>query len=231
MIAEELVAPGRNSTDDSTQQLTYMEGEVTQRLLDTPVKLPPVRKDCKYHLYCSPYTARDATQQLAEQLKDEYLPTLTWTEDPRQLSTCEHMVILLTDDMWTRQGASEAFAHEVCEAMRQGVHRLLVHEVPGARLKDNEERHACSFEQIIATTPKHVCQARLYNEIAQNVADAELRKVGLAKMAIKLAEGSGSRSEWTFEPDEPEPDVVRLAVRRLPRHRLHTFRPCACSEH
>jgi len=129
-----------------------------------------------------------------------------------QLSACEHMVILLTDDMWTRQGASEAFAHEVCEAMRHGVHRLLVHEVPGARIGDNEDRHACSFEQIIATSPKHVCQAQLYNEIAQNVVGGTLRAAGLAKTAMKLAGGSGSRSEWTYEPEEPEPDVVEVIV-------------------
>jgi hypothetical protein len=109
-------------------QLTYMDDEVTQRLLEAPVKLPPVRKDCKYHLYCSPYAARHTSQELAEQLKKEYLPSLTWTEDPHQLTACERMLVLLTDDMWTRQGASESFAHEVCEAMRQGVHRLLVHE-------------------------------------------------------------------------------------------------------
>jgi hypothetical protein len=107
--------------------------------------------------------------------------------------------------------------------MRHGVHRLLVHEVPGARLGDNEERHACSFEQIIATTPKHVYQASLYNEIAQNVVGGTLRAAGLAKMAIKLAEGSGSRNQWTYEPNEPLPDVVRY----MPA----ATQPCMCDEH
>jgi hypothetical protein len=142
------------------------------------------------------------------------------------------MVILLTDDMWTRQGASESFAHEVGEAMRQGVHRLLVHEVPGARKGDNEERHACSFEQIIATTPKHVCQAQLYNEIAQNAVGGTLRAAGLAKMAMKLAEGGGMRSEWTYEPDEPAPDVVRRAPAAMqPRWRIPRWYPTADCPH
>jgi hypothetical protein len=51
----------------------------------------------------------------------------------------------------------------------------------------------------------------LYDKIAQNVAGGTLRAAGLAKMAIKLAEGSGTRKQWTYEPDEPYPDVVRHA--------------------
>jgi hypothetical protein len=82
-------------------------------------------------------------------------------------------------------------------------------------------RHACSFEQIIATTPTHICEALLYNEIAQNVVGGTLRAAGLAKMAIKLAEGSGTRNQWTYEPDEPHPDVVRYAPAAI--------QPCTCA--
>ena len=38
---------------------------------------------------------------------------------------------------------SDAFAHEVCDAMRAGVHRLLVHEVRGARLDDEAASKLC----------------------------------------------------------------------------------------
>jgi hypothetical protein len=36
----------------------------------------------------------------------------------------------------------------------------------------------------------------LYDETAQNVVGGTLRAAGLAKMAIKLAEGSGMRNQW-----------------------------------
>jgi hypothetical protein len=44
-----------------------------------------------------------------------------------------------------------------------------VHEVPGARLGDNETRHATTFEQIMASTPMDLYDARLYDEIAMNM--------------------------------------------------------------
>jgi hypothetical protein len=55
-----------------------------------------------------------------------------------------------------------------------------------------------------------------------------LRAAGLAKMAIKLAEGSGTRNQWTYEPDEPYADVVRHAptarqpLALVPDRRQHT---------
>ena len=54
---------------------------------------------------------------------------------------------------------------QVTAAMRQGVHLLLIHEVPGARLGDNEARHACIFEHFFEdhTTPKHLLKAGIYN--------------------------------------------------------------------
>ena len=52
--------------------------------------------------------------------------------------------------------------------MRLGVHLLLIHEVPGARLGDNEARHACVFEHFFDddTTPKHLLKAGIYNSSA-----------------------------------------------------------------
>jgi hypothetical protein len=51
--------------------------------------------------------------------------------------------------------------------MRRGVHRMLVHEVEGARMGD--DRGACAFADIIDATPGHLCDARLYGEIAMNL--------------------------------------------------------------
>ena len=147
---------------------------------------------------------------MAQELKEQFLPAISWTSNPRLLRQCEHMLVPLTSDMWTRGSASDAFAHELCEAMRRGVHRLIVHEVPGARYGDNEERHACSFDQLIGDltgdidgAPRYLLDAGLYNEIAMNVGGDEWRAAGLAKMAQQLAKGSGTREQWTCDPKDP----------------------------
>jgi hypothetical protein len=180
-----------------------MDDEVVQHLLRTPVpeRLPQVRGDCKFHIYCSPHDPGGVAQQLAEKLSSTYLPQLKWTAEPEQLPQCEHMLIVLTAETWSLGNKSNQFAHEVCTAMRCGVHRLLVHEVPGARLGDNEARHAIAFGEIKAMTPAHLHM--LYSEIAQNLGGGEWRDSGLAKMALELAKNSKKRDYWRYDVLEP----------------------------
>jgi len=197
-IAERLL-PSHNSFGS---QATYIPGTVVHRLEQAHAKLL-AHPECTFHLYCSSNSPRDGAAQIANALKQTFLPGLTWTADPSQLALCEHMLVPLTSETWTRGETSREFVCEVCQAMRLGVHRLLVHEVPGARLGDNEERHATSFAQIIADTPTHLNDAQLYNQIAENLAGGEWREVGLAKMALQLAKGSGQREQWVVAVDEP----------------------------
>jgi len=195
LIAERLL-PNAPQAASPYRQTAYMRGEIVQQVKGK-LKLPAVRVDCEFHLYLSPSSPGGGTAGLniAEELK-ALLPTLTWTDDPAKLASCEHMPVLLTSETWTRGEASDAYARDVCRAMRQGVHRLLVHEVVGARHGDNEARHAISFEQIIGETPRHLFEAKLYNEIAQNLGGGEWREAGLAKMAAQLCKGSGTREQW-----------------------------------
>ena len=205
-----------------TERTYYMQGEIVQQLKRSPVKLR-AREDCEFHVFCSPSSPGNAVQMVQE-LTDMFLPTLTWTDDPARLADCEHMLVVLTDDMWTRGVASSAFAHELCDAMRTGVHRLLVHEVPGARLGDNEGRHACTFDQIIGNMLtidaagfkfKYLMDdGGLYNEIAMNVGSDEWREVGLAKIASQLATGSGTRDKWICEINEPGGHADDLGLAR-----------------
>ena len=183
------------ATESPYQQLTYMKGEIVQQVKGQ-LELPAVRADCRFHLYISPNSPGDGARGVARALQ-ALLPSLTWTSDPLQLATCEHMIVLLTSKTWTRGEASDKFAAEVGEAMRKGVHRWLFHEVVGARCGDNEARHATSFENIIGATPKHIRGAQLYNEIAMNLGGGEWREAGLAKAARQLCKGSGTREQWT----------------------------------
>ena len=203
LIAERVLQPLNTAVVLPYEQRVYMEGEIV-RQVKGKLDLPPVRQDCSFHVYLSPSSPGDAAlSSIAEELKAKFLPTLTWTAERSQLAQCEHMLVLLTAETWTRADESDAFAEDVCEAMRKGVHRLLVHEVVGARVGDNEARHAASFAEIIGATPGHVRDAQLYNEIAQNLGGAEWREAGLAKMAKQLCKGSGTREQWQVNVGAP----------------------------
>ena len=84
----------------------------------------------------------------------------------------------LRDSSPPRGETSDGFAREVCDAMREGVHRFLIHEVPGARKGDKEKRHSCEFERFFMddTTPKFLLKAKIYGEIAMNLAGDEWRR-------------------------------------------------------
>ena len=110
-----------------------------------------------------------------------------------ELEVCEHMLLYLTDATWTRGSESAAFAHEVCEAMRMGVHLLLCHEFPSV-LGDNQKRHACTFNEFFRDgwTPRWLLKddSFLYNQIAIALKGGPWREAGLAKLAKELGPDS-----------------------------------------
>ena len=55
-------------------------------------------------------------------------PTLFATTNIDRLTECDHMVLYLTGQTWTRGTASEALAAELTKAMDEGIHILLAHE-------------------------------------------------------------------------------------------------------
>ena len=103
--------------------------------------------------------------------------------------------VLLNTITWTRGEGSETFVEEVTNAMGIGVHCLLIHEVPGAQMGDNEVRNACVFERFFDddTTPKILLKMGLYNEIAMNLAGGTLRLAGLIKTCQTIAAGGDER--------------------------------------
>jgi hypothetical protein len=50
------------------------------------------------------------------------------TTDTDRLAQCEHLLLYLNSQTWTRGDRSEAFAEIVRRAMDLGVHLLLAHE-------------------------------------------------------------------------------------------------------
>ena len=124
-----------------------------------------------------------------------------YTTDLEQLEECEHIMVLLSEATWTRGEESVAFTSEVERAMSAGVHRFLIHEVPGARLGDQEQRQSCRFERFFeeGVTPGHLIKAGIYGEIAMNLGPDEWRRAGLIKTIEKLSEpGSERKPPWRF---------------------------------
>ena len=99
------------------------------------------------------------------------IPSLVCTDDPDNLAKCEHMLVHLDSQTWVAGEDSDAFAGEVCDAMRLGVHRLVAHEVSGARI-DDEWRHGCSFDQLLEETPEYLKDAGIYNGARRQSGDS-----------------------------------------------------------
>ena len=123
------------------------------------------------------------------------------------------MLLYLTGETWTRGAASAAYAHEVCEAMRAGVHLLPAHELP-SMLGDNETRCACDFNDFWneGWTPRYLLKgdANVYKQIAVALKGGAWRPAGLSIVASKLAKGGGSRDHWRAEPQEPAAEKVQV---------------------
>ena len=158
-------------------QTAYLQGEIAQQLEREPVVFspPPLsvpraehsttrrssvaeaehHESQPFHSYCCRHNTgvRIVALELQERFK-----TFRWTDDPGDIERCDHMLVLLNSRTWTSGVTSSAFARELRAAMRMGLHRQLVHEVPGARYGDNEARHTCPFEDFFekGSTPGHL---------------------------------------------------------------------------
>jgi hypothetical protein len=65
---------------------------------------------------------------------------LTATGQLTELSECDHMLLYLNAQTWTRGAESDTLANEVREAMDLGVYLLLAHESASSRLSDPDPR-------------------------------------------------------------------------------------------
>ena len=113
---------GGRSYNTPYTQFTYLQGEIVQRLTGegatNPIVFGEIGRGRRYHLYVSRHN--EGARAVAEEVKERF-PAFQWTERLKELTKCDHMLVLLHSDTW----ANADFAHELCEAMRKGVHRQL----------------------------------------------------------------------------------------------------------
>ena len=174
---------------------TYMDKElINQKLKPLP---PPT---ARFHFYCSPLNlgALEIMQEVARERGFECrtedapdapkTPTLLLTSDVAKFDACDHMLLYLTSQTWTRGEASEALGKELMQAMDLGVNVLLAHEMPG--VGGQEARFGCEFGTFFScadgATPGELLKRGVYSSIAVPLKGGEWRKASMVQLAMAL---------------------------------------------
>jgi len=102
------------------------------------------------------------------------------------MSVCDHMLVYLNAQTWTHN--PEAFADEIREAMRAGLHLQPCHEFPSV-IDMGSERQALEFKEIMDATPADLRKGptNIYSQIAISMKGGDLREPGLANLAARLS--------------------------------------------
>jgi hypothetical protein len=117
------------------------------------------------------------------------------------LNRCEHMLVYLNDQTWTRgESGSVQFAADVHQAMDAGVRLLLAHEMVGL---GQDQRHPCNFGIFFAcdrgTTPQELLHRGIYGAIATPLKGLQWRQASMAMLLNAISAGG------TVEADTPVP--------------------------
>ena len=115
--------------------------------------------------------------------------TLHIAKDKSSLASCDHMLLYLTAQTWTRGAESDTLAGEIEEALGLGIHILLAHEMPG--IGGQEHRHGCEFGAFFAcpdgATPRELLNRGIYFEVAVPLKGGPWRKASMALLGSALS--------------------------------------------
>ena len=208
MIAERLLPDGAGST--------YVDHEIVngKRL---PLKPPRSR----FHVFCSPLNpgALEMMVEVSLQCKFEMLleeaapgsitDELHVTTNTEHLGECDHVLLYLNGQTWTRGEASTSFCDELMRAMDLNVHVLLVHEMPG--IGGQTQRFAVEFAAFFghpdgATAPALLARG-IYSEIAVPLKGGAWREASMVLFGMALGMSEEERATVTqFE------DILRIST-------------------
>ena len=119
---------------------------------------------------------------MVKELENASGVAISVNSQPAEMTRCDRMLIYLNEDTWR----SPAMAEAVKAAMKQRLPLLLVHEQPGLC---QAAKRACSFQQIIASTPREFVRAKIYHQIATPLSGGIYR----VRSLLMLAEVLGKR--------------------------------------
>ena len=150
--------------------------------------IPPPRKGCKYHVYCSTHNA--GAMQLLEELTSAGFRGLQVCKSgmSEELQSCESMLLYLNRSTWTTTDGSinTQLVGECLGAISKKVRIVLAHEMPS-------EDGGVPFEDVIQATPRSLLAAGLYNQIASPLKGGPWRQTSLRMVAGSLAGGNAGR--------------------------------------
>ena len=121
-------------------------------------------------------------------LKSSTSNVLHVTRDAANLPKCNHMLLYLTRQTWTRGEASVKLGDEVMRAMDLEVSILLVHEMPGSGGQD--ARFSCEFGAFFScpdgATPSDLVQRGIYSSIAVPLKGGAWREASMVLLGAAL---------------------------------------------
>jgi len=136
-------------------------------------------------------------------------PELHTTTELESLADCDHMLLYLTSQTWTRGQASERLGTEVLQAMNSDVHVLLAHEMTG--VGGQEHRFGCEFSSFFncreGATPVDLLKRGVYSEIAVPLKGGAWRETSMVLLVKSLA-----MSQDDIEMAKEGGDFLRLGL-------------------
>ena len=184
LIADKLLRECAARDGKTRHETTYVQAELARA--KRPV-LPSPRYGRSFHVYCSHHNLGAA--ELMRELIEDYRVDVEVTHATEECAHCEHMLIYLNSQTWTRGEASAAFADEVRAAMEGQVHLLLAHEMPG--VGGQLVRHGVDFGTFFASTegatPKDLILAGIYTSIAIPLKGGAWREASMVMFIQTLA--------------------------------------------
>jgi len=222
---------------------TYVDREIVSATLKP---LPPPRA-C-FHVFCSQLNPgamalmEEVSRSRGFQLQFGPVATakkeanvLHVTDDSDQLRSCDHMLLYLTAQTWTRPFESTALRDELLLALELGVHVQLAHEMNGA---GQEGRFGCEFGDFFShpdgATPNELLHCGIYSEIAVPLKGGPWREASMVLMGLALGMSKDGVADANDGQDVPAlsgqsqylvQGAFRATAMRLRANSSSAFRP------
>ena len=208
----------------------YLRRELTRK---EPSKAPEPRQGMKHHLYYSVHNGPNAGRLISElcdlQVQGHRLGRgLSVTSSFVELKKCEHMLVLLDANTWTRGAISVEFAKEVKAALKNNIILLLAHERPNLLEEDadDSQRAPTPFERFFScadgTTPLNLLKCGIYNSVAVPLSGGRLRPTSLVMPGLARCGPMETACSADLRSALAILQVARAAEFKWPRPRYHT---------